>query len=356
MNKKILSVVLAASFCMSNLMAQDPHFSQFYNTSMFNNPAFIGAYQGTMRGTIAYRGQWSSILDNDAFNTYAGAFDTKMQVSKDDHMAFGFDVMNDQSGKANFNIFRSHLGMAYQKKIGGGGRRYKRGQNDQFISMGFQAGAGQHRFDPELWFSNQFDPKTGGINTNLASGEPAFVRSTKLYLDVNAGLAWYAILGDNKSVYISGALQHANAPYLRLREDRNYGEVLKWRWIAQVGAELPFSNEMSILPAVIYQTQGPSQMTVAGANFRYNGRDWREVALRMGLWTRFANRLNKGQNMDALILTAVLEGERSNIGLSYDINTSKLQTASNYRGAFEVTMTFLKRDERRRVKLSCPRF
>jgi type IX secretion system PorP/SprF family membrane protein len=357
MIRKLLFTAVIVTADMLCVFAQDPHFSQFYNAQSFTNPAFIGAYEGTMRGTVNYRGQWNSVVDGNAFRTFAGSYDNRFQVSKTDHMAVGINLMNDVAGSANFNTFRAHLGGSYQKKMsGGGGRRYKRGRNDQYVNLGFQAGVGQHRFDPSLWFSNQFDATKGQIDLNAASGEPSFTRSTNTYIDINAGLLWYALMGDNKSVYAGAALLHANAPTIRFRQDKNFGEVLKWRWVMQAGAELPFSDNMSILPAVIYQRQGPSQMTVGGANIRYNSRDWREVALRMGLWTRFANRLEKGQVADALIMTAVLETEKLNFGLSYDINISKLKTASNFRGAFELSLTYIQPQERRRNSVSCPRF
>ena len=335
--------------------AQDPHFSQFYNAPTFSNPAFMGAYEGSMRGTINYRGQWSSVLDDNAFRTFAGSYDTRFKVSSTDHMAVGLNILNDQAGAGNFNTFRTHLGGAYQKKISGGGRRYKRSRNDQYINMGIQVGAGQFRFDPsQLWFSNQF--QGGKVDPNAANGEPNFARATNLYLDINAGLLWYALLGDNKSIYAGAALLHANAPSIRFREDASFSEILKWRWIGQVGAELPFSDNMSILPAVMFQRQGASQMIVGGANIRYNSRDWREVALRMGAWTRLANKLSQGQTSDALIMTAVLETEKLNFGLSYDINISKLRTASNFRGAFELSLTYIQPQEKRRSVVTCPRF
>jgi hypothetical protein len=66
--------------------------------------------------------------------------------------------------------------------------------------------------------------------------------------------------------------------------------------------------------------------------------------------------LNKGQNGDAIILTTVLETEKLNFGVSYDINTSKLRTASNYRGAFELSLTYIQPQERRKRGVTCPRF
>ncbi|MFZ4544253.1 MAG: PorP/SprF family type IX secretion system membrane protein [Saprospiraceae bacterium] len=353
-----MSTKLTLAFvCISTfLLAQDPHFSQFYNAQTFTNPAFMGAYEGSMRGTLIYRSQWASVLDDNAFRTVGGSFDSRFPVSKHDLMALGMNIVNDQSGVSNFNIFRAHLGGSYQKKLGGDIRRYSSKRNDQYVNVGFQVGAGQHRYDQNLWFSNQFNTTTGQVDLNASNGEPAFNRSTNLYMDLNAGVLWYALLGDNKSVHIGASLLHANAPSLNYRVDKNYTEILKWRWVTQIGCELPFSSTTSILPALIYQKQGASQMTLGGANIRYNNQDWREVALRMGAWLRVANRLKKGQTIDALILSTVLETEKLNFGLSYDINVSTLVPASNYRGAFELSITYMQPRQRRGRQVTCPRF
>ncbi len=349
-------IVFALLCCKFLLSAQDPHFSQFYNTQTFSNPAFIGAYEGSLRGSVIYRSQWASVLDNKAFRTMGGSFDSRFPVSKDDLMALGANVMNDQSGPSNFNIFRAHLGGCYQKKLGGEKKRYSSGRKDQYVNIGFQAGVGQHRLDQNLWFSNQFNSSTGQVDLNAPSGEPSINGSTSTYLDVNAGMLWYALLGNNKSVHIGGSLLHANAPVLYYRADKNYFEYLKWRWVAQAGCELPFSPSMSILPSFIYNVQGASGMIVGGANLRYNNRDWREVAIRMGAWMRIANQVDKGRAADALILNVTLETEKLNFGLSYDINVSSLLPTTNYRGAFEFSLTYIQPQERRGKQVICPHF
>ena len=41
------------------LNGQDIHFSQYYNTPAFVNPANVGAFNGDLRGIVNYRNQWS---------------------------------------------------------------------------------------------------------------------------------------------------------------------------------------------------------------------------------------------------------------------------------------------------------
>jgi hypothetical protein len=44
---------------------------------------------------------------------------------------------------------------------------------------------------------------------------------------------------------------------------------------------------------------------------------------------------------DALIPVVKINTNKLSIGLSYDVNTSKLKTASYYRGGFELTLSYL---------------
>ena len=358
MNKLLSTLILSIAIC-STTWAQDPHFSQFYNAPLQMNPAYIGVFEGSWRAGVNYRSQWASVLEDNPYRTAAANYDAKIQVSRDDNMGLSFDVLDDQAGPAKFNQFKAHIGASYQKKVNGGGRssRYRRSRNDQYIVAGFQLGAGQFRVNTNsLWFSSQYDPKRTSIDLNAPSGESFGEATSNIYADLNAGLLWYALFDENKSVYVGGSVNHANAPRIRFSTSTTEPDILRWRFVGQIGAELPFTEQLSILPAFVIQNQGVSQQMMMGANLRYNARDWHEVALRTGLWTRLANHKEQGKYMDALIVTSILEMEKFNIGLSYDINVSNLKTATNYRGAFEISLQYVQPPARRRGKVICPRF
>ena len=355
MNKILSTLTLSIAFCIT-LQAQDPHFSQFYNAPLQMNPAYAGVFQGSWRAGVNYRSQWASVLESNPYRTVAANYDAKIQVSRDDNMGVSFSMLNDQAGPSNFSQFKGHLGASYQKKVNGGGRN-RRSQNDQYIVAGFQIGAGQFRVNTNnLWFTSQYDEKRVSVDLNAASGETFGEATSNIYADLNAGLLWYMIFDDNKSVYVGGSINHANAPNIRFNGSSSEADILRWRFVGQVGAELPFTEQLSILPAFVVQTQGVSQQFMTGANLRYNARDWREVALRTGLWTRIANNKEKGKFADAIIITSILEMEKLNIGLSYDINISNLNVATNYRGAFEVSIQYVQPPARRKGKVVCPRF
>jgi len=109
------------------------------------------------------------------------------------------------------------------------------------------------------------------------------------------------------------------------------------------------------------QFQGPHMSTTFGANFRYTNHDWNEVAIRAGLWPHMVGRVSgdDGQSsklsVDAMTVALILEMNRVNFGLSYDVTTSNLQLANNARGAFELSLIYV-HPAYERVKTKCPKF
>jgi type IX secretion system PorP/SprF family membrane protein len=330
--------------------AQDPRLSQFYAAPLEVNPAMIGVFDGRYRIVANYRELYSSILANHPFRTMAASFDMRSRVQKGDFAGFGFSVMHDEAGVAQFQRVKANVGGSYMKQLGGS--RYA--TYDQYLIAGAQLGMGQHGLNwQRLWFSQQFNTAGGFIDFDSDPGESFDRLSTDLYLDFNAGLLWYVVMDKNASFYLGGALHHLNQPNVSLLEDGR--ESLHTRWTAQVGGELPFSQQLSLLPAVLVMGQHTHLSTTAGANFRYNNRDWKEVAIRAGGWVHLSNRLDQGIAMDAVIFTTVLEMERLSIGISYDVTTSLLAAANNSRGAFELSLVYVQ-PAKWRTNVSCPKF
>ncbi len=344
--------ILAQILFSAKAEAQDPTFSQFYAAPIHLNPAMTGVFEGRWRANVNYRDQWSSVLGNRPFRTIAGSFDMKYHIVGDDFIGFGVDVMRDQAGDSNFSINRGHLNFSYLKQVAGG--KYR---NDaQYLIAGAQLGAGQHSVDwSKLWFTSQYDPNTGAPNTGVSNQEPGFTgdaQQTEVYLDFNAGLMYYALFGDNTSIYAGGALYHLNAPKVSFFAADS--EEMSMRWLGHAGGEIPFTDELSLLPAIMVTGQGPSFETTLGGNFRYTNHDWYEVAIRAGVWVRDTKTIT-GSHVESFIVSAILEVERWNLGISYDITSSSLKTANNSRGAFELSLIYT-HPAQSRYKVNCPKF
>ncbi|MCP4123238.1 MAG: type IX secretion system membrane protein PorP/SprF [Bacteroidetes bacterium] len=345
-----IMIFLLASIISFQSKAQDPYFSQFYASPLQTNPAMIGVYEGQWRGALNYREQWSSIAASTPFRTISGSFDMRHRIESGDYVGFGFSALRDQVGSSHFTQYRGNLGISFLKQLGGS--RYS--TSDQYLIAGAQAGFGQNRLDWEkLWFSNQFDIASESVISSLPSGEAFNRKSTDVFLDMNLGLLWYALFDDNMSIYAGGAMHHINGPNVSLIPTNT--ESLHRKWVGQIGGEMPFTDELSILPAVIAMGQGKSKNYIFGTNFRYSNSDWREVAIRIGAWGHMANKLEDELSFADLIFVAILEMERWNLGLSYDVNTSDLSLVTNARGAFEISLIYT-HPERYRSRVKCPNF
>ncbi len=333
-----------------SLQAQDPRFSQFYAAPLEMNPAMIGLFEGRYRVVANYRELYPAILDNNPYRTIAASADMRLRMQNDDYIGLGLSAMRDQVGQANFNRTKANLGVSFLKQLGGS--RYT--PYTQYLIAGAQIGFGQHGLNwQRLWFSEQFDGTNGTIDFGAPNGEGfSDPLNTDVFLDFNAGLLWYILFDDNLSLYFGGALHHINSPSITFLETGD--AQLDSRWVGQAGGEVPITRELSLLPAAAVMGQGEHLSITAGANFRYSNRDWREVAIRAGGWAHITNQLDQ-MGMDAIVVTTVLEMERWNIGLSYDVTTSVLATANNARGAFEMSFIYT-HPATWRTSVKCPNF
>lgn len=351
MQKRFTQLLVVFFIILSQqVFGQDKQFSQFYASPMNLNPAMTGVFEGSWRAVINYREQYNSILDIHPFRTISAGFEKRFRIVNSDYLSIGVNALQDQSGVGGFGQYRGHLSASYMKQVGGS----KYSTKSQYLIAGAQVGVGQNRIDPtRLWFSAQFDQPTVSVNNSLDNQETNLATSTDVFLDFNAGLMWYARLDENKSVYFGGAINHLAPAQISLYE-QGPGENLYVRFTGHGGAEIPLSRELSILPAILVMSQGPSFQTNYGLNFRYSNHDWRELAIRAGVWNRISKTIDGG-HADALIVSTILEMERFNLGLSYDVNTSSLKTASQSRGSLEISLIYVQ-PSKTKYKVNCPKF
>ena len=341
---------LAFGCCLNQSAAQDARLSQFYAAPLQVNPAMIGVFDGQSRVVVNYRELYASVLKDNPFRTLAASFDMRFRVMRGDYAGFGLSVMRDEVGVANFNRVRANLGGSFLKQLNGS--RYSR--SNQYLVVGAQLGIGQRGFDwGKLWFTNQFNIDQALVAYSSDPGENFDHRKTNVYLDFNAGLLWYALFDNDMSVYVGGSMHHLNEPNISFLGDDS--EKLYSKWVGNAGGEIPFTNNLSLLPAIAVMGQGPSFSATFGGNFRFTNRDWKEVAIRAGAWGHMANQLESSKTLDAMIFTAILEIERWNFGVSYDVTVSTLASANNSRGAFELSLIYTSKSKDR-VRTVCPKF
>ncbi len=348
----LLAILGLFTLTVEEIKAQDPQFAQFYAAPLQLNPAMTGVHTGRFRIVANYKQQWNSILGNQPFKTVSASYDMRYGVGRGDFIAFGATALQDWAGESNFKRVTGDLSLAYMKQLDGS--RYR--SYDQFLIGGAQVGVGQHSFDMNgLWFSTQFNNTTETIDFNIADPDPSLPEeTTDMYLNMNAGLMWYAVFDHNASIYLGGAVHHINAPKASFIASDGE-EIIPMRWVGQLGGEVPFSDQMSLLPAVMVTGQGPSMLSIFGFNLRYTNRDWREIAIRAGIWGHLVKDEIDNFSLPNYTFAAILELERLQIGISYDVNANKLSDPTNGRGGYEISMVYV-HPGTRKERVNCPKY
>lgn len=314
-NKLFTGLMLLIGFSAS---AQDIHFSQFSQAPLALNPALTGNYSCDWRAGLNYRTQWSQIPA--PYNTYSAFFDMPVikGIGQGDNLAAGLLITNDVSGDGNLNSLQVLASVAYHKILG----------TNHFISLGVQGGLMQKSIDwQNLYFANQFDGSS--FDPSLSNGEP-FAGDNFNDLDLNIGLVYKGKFGKYSSVEAGGALNHLTSPNETFLDDAD--NELGQRITAHTRIVIGLNQNLSIIPSVLFMTQSGAQEIVAGADIGYYLKNPDFPAT---FYVGVASRLN-----DALIPRIALDYKNFRLGVSYDVNNSDLQVATNSQGGLELSLIY----------------
>ncbi|MBL7738256.1 MAG: PorP/SprF family type IX secretion system membrane protein [Chitinophagaceae bacterium] len=302
---------------------QDINFSQFYELPLLRNPALAGIFNGNVRFTAAYRNQWESITT--PYRTMALGSEIKFfkGLAKGDFITAGMQITNDVAGDANLRRTQFLPVINYHKMLNE--------ENMTFISAAFMGGTVSESFDAgKLRFDDQF------VNGSYSSSNPtsqAFSNTSFNYLDASTGISFSSLINNNLRFYFGAGLFHFTRPVLTFMQDNEVR--LNKKWVFNTGVSAYTSTYNRVVIYADHFMQGANRMTQGGFlfthNFDHTGDDAR-FSLSGGAVYRWK---------DALIPVVKINTNKLSIGLSYDVNTSKLRTASSYRGGFELTLSYM---------------
>lgn len=337
MKRKIFLALLVAINAYQ-VFAQDINFSQFYELPLLRNPALAGFYRGDIRVTSAFRSQWGSVTI--PYQTQALGVETKFGIGPQsgDYVSLGMQITNDLAGDSKLGKTQLLPMLTYHKSVS-----Y---DNDAYISAGFLGGPVLQRFDPtKLRFSDQF------VNGSYSPTNPTrqtFSRTNKTYWDAAAGLTYSGVFGRDNSFYVGAAYFHFTQP--KVAFDPANDIRLNKKLVINAGLSAPASEYDRLIFYVDHFMQGGHNQTQGGVLYRHSLLKEDEdlgIDIAAGAFYRWN---------DAIIPVIKLNYYKLNIGLSYDTNISKLKTASQYRGGFEVTLSFNSYlNIRNPTQFKCPR-
>jgi type IX secretion system PorP/SprF family membrane protein len=319
---------------------QDIHFSQTTRSFFQINPAFTGAFSGNIRAEINWKDQWQSI--NNSFRTFGtsaqfsfGKGNPRMPVS----FALGFQAFKDVAG--DVEIGNTQAGLTFTTFV-------PVNRNSR-ISMGLQGNYGSTGLDPtKMQWGSQYN----GLNFDPALTNGSGIEFQGFsYFDLSAGVGyWYTkndrnvIANAPQDAKVGIAVYHLNRPNFTNALDKS--NKLNMRVVVHGSAIFSTNTEnLYWYPNLTVMVQGKQHEVLLGGLAKYRIKSASKVtgfnaewSISGGLDLRITNVL------DAIVPQIYLGIHHFSIGLSYDVNMSRLNQASSYRGGFELSIRFTNPD------------
>lgn len=327
-------------FCLTMLAAgklaaqTDPHFSQNYTYPLYINPAMTGGSDGDYRASAVYRGQWGSVTN--PFRTVGASFDTRTTRN----IALGVHLQNQSAGDGGFNYFNAQASVAYT------GVKFGKNEHHRLV-LALQGGLINRSVDQTKFkWGEQWNPITG-YNANNATSE-SFAATSASTFDFGAGALYYDVIPGQKTNLFGGfSVYHINRPKDPIISSQsNELNAIPMRWVLHGGVSINLTDRARIIPHFSYMHQGTANETLLGGYGELNVNE--ETDVMIGAYYRYK---------DALIPFVGFDYKNFIVGLSYDVNASKLGDMTRNVNSFELSFTYVKRKGTKSLfdYIHCPR-
>ncbi|MES2774162.1 MAG: PorP/SprF family type IX secretion system membrane protein [Bacteroidota bacterium] len=347
MKLKHVTLLMLFGFQVSTITtvrAQDIHLSQFFETPLLRNPALAGVFTGDIRLHGVYRNQWASVAYPYQTSVFNGEY--KFGVGQaDDFMTIGLSTVYDVAGVQQLKTLQVMPVINFHKSLNG--------NKNSYLSAGFMAGFVQRQFNGKnLTFDNQYQ---GGRYNPFAGTAENFIGLNSSFADMATGLSYNSTIGEYTNYYIGASYWHFNKPkasYMAANIQLNP------KWQLNAGIKGWISDKVELQAELNYLKQGQYTQTIGGVLFSYSLTDNlanpEEAISALKIGGGVLMRLN-----DAIIPMFKLSYNHIDVGISYDINTSNLKTASQGAGGYELSLSYRAFTHSTNSTLNsirCPRF
>jgi len=323
-------------FSLQNSSAQDPHFSQFFASPLTINPALTGKFDGNYRIASNHRNQWPNI--NNAFITTTASLDAKLlqkSLNENDSWGIGFTGYADNHANGAIKFNYASFSTAYHKGVDE--------DNNTQIGFGFQITQANMLLNTnQIKFEDQL---TNAGFTGISSDLFTAPSLTSNYTTINAGLLLNGTIGEQNNYYFGLSMYHLNRPRQSFL-GANYS--VNPRFTVHGGGYFYVGTSAILHVSAIHQTQGGAQETMFGGALQISSdpENDRAASIYIGSWMRLK---------DAVVPYVGIEFNDFRIGATYDINNSRLKTASQQMGGIEFSLIYTRRP-RTDKPIICPKF
>lgn len=335
---------LFSLFVFASLGAQEEHFSDYTNTSVFLNPAYTGYIPGkhNNRFSVSGRDQWSSILGDQAYRTVSAAYDGRIcGKTEGDFIGLGARFLGDWQGDPVIRKSAGYFSLGYTKKLSGWGK-----EPERLIGVGAEVGFVNYSLSiPDLTFDDQFDDPT--------IPDEVFLSSSPSFLDYSVGAHYYDDEPDRlfRQLILAVSVKHINQPKIGFLGNTLGGSsssdstaFLAPRWNAQFGFSVELGKRQSLSFLSTYSWQKPHNQLLSRIMLNFRERDDRNnldnKTFAIGLGLRLNNGFS-GVGSESMVLLAQWHLSNLIFAINGDLNIGKLGLATKGAGAIEFSASFL---------------
>src|SRR5579871_4821759 len=338
----ILIVLFLLDVINANCVAQDLHFSQWFNSPLSTNPANTGFIpDADYRLGANYRNQWSTIM-SVPYTTMSIWGDAQVFRNRIENgwLGLGGMILRDQAGSGTLTSTEVYGSVAYHQMLG----------YTSLLTAGFNAGWINKRINTtNLKFPDQFD---GKFFDNTLPTSVEITQPNVNVFDIQVGMN-YAYFPSDKTYLNAGfSVWHLNRARESFFTDDpvGYDSRLQPRYIGFINGSFKTSDMVIVNPMGYYTNQAGASETVLGLNAQYNLSNDGEQQVVGGLYYRVG---------DAVIPMIGFIYKNIRLMFTYDVTASSLSKYNGSRGAWEFSLvdygTYNQYNGDRRQSL-CPSF
>jgi len=328
MTKRILLSILVFSFFQTSF-GQDVHWSQFNDNQLFQNPGQAGHFDGDYRFIANYRDQWRSVTV--PFSTFSMSADAKIK-----NYGVGLLLSHDQAGDGKFRTVEVQGNFSRLIKI--------TKDSVHTIRPGINFGMNHRQINWDaLYFDNQYN---GYIFDPTAATNETYQSDRKTNMSIGLGSLYEWRKNERFKVLTGFGIYNLNRPNQGFYTENVKRDI---RFTLFAKGTFKINQKWDAVPSLQLNNQGIYRELMIGGSAKYylTSQNKTYQALYGGIWMR---------NRDAAYLTFGYDYTDFFVGVSYDINYSKLVPASRARGGIEIAVRYIIRTfkPKRIIHRVCP--
>jgi type IX secretion system PorP/SprF family membrane protein len=301
-------------FFSFNLVGQDIHWSQFNDNQLFQNPGQTGHFDGDFRFIGNYRDQWRSVTI--PYNTFSMSADARFN-----RWGVGLLMFHDQAGDGTFRTIELQGNVSRSFKL--------TKDSTHVIRPGINFGMNHRQINwNQLYFDNQYNGYT--FDQSLPTMEN-YQSDRKTNPSIGTGFIYEWRRNDRNKLFFGAGAFNLNQPNQGFYNQEIKREV-RYNYFFKGNFQLnPFWD---IVPSFQYSQQGVYREIIVGSSGKYYLSSSKNIyrAFYAGAWYR---------TKDAAYLSVGYDYKDLFVGVSYDINFSKLVPASQNRGGLEIAVRYV---------------